>query len=303
MANSNRNVVIVLFAIFGLFAVGAAIAILSSSGGISLPSSGGRVAVIPLRGVIADERGFTGTLDEFRGDGSVRGFVIEIESPGGTVGASQAVFSAIRSLRDEDERPVLAWMGDVGASGGYYAAVGADSIYALPGTITGSIGVIMEFPNAEELFRKAGVEWEVITSGPHKDMGSFSRELAPSERRILQELVEDVHEQFVEVVAENRGMDWQSAMELADGRIYSGRQARELGLVDGLMTLDETIAQAGRMAGLGSNPAVVRPRPRSRGVLDFLDFVGSLLSGEATGVLGRLSPIGPGSPRILYEWR
>ncbi|WP_420634775.1 signal peptide peptidase SppA [Candidatus Palauibacter sp.] len=299
VAYDKRNTVIVLLALLGIFGVGAALSfgwLLAGAGWFA----GGRVAVVPLRGPIVEEAGFTRVLKSFREDRSVRGFVIEIESPGGTVGASQAIFEAIRDLREDDDRPVLAWMGDVGASGGYYAAVGADSVYALPGTITGSIGVIMEFPNAEEFFRKVGLSWEVVTSGPHKDMGGLARPLSPADREILETLVRDVHEQFVDVVAEGRGMDRTTVLQLADGRVYTGRQARELGLVDRLMTLEETIAHAGRLAGLGSNPSVVRPREPRVGLFDLLRGV-SL--GEAQDWLQTLPSLRPAAPRLLYEWR
>ncbi|MXX69689.1 MAG: signal peptide peptidase SppA [Gemmatimonadales bacterium] len=295
----KRNTVIALLALLGLFGVGAILSIWWTVGSTSF-LSGGRVAVVPLRGVIEDEAAFTQALEGFREDPGVRAFVIEIESPGGTVGASQSIFEAIRELRDEDDRPVLAWMGDVGASGGYYAAVGADSVYALPGTMTGSIGVIMEFPNAEELFRKVGVDWEVVASGEHKDLGGLGRSLSPEGRQILEDVVGDVHEQFVEVVSENRNLDRETVLGLADGRIFSGRQANELGLVDGLMTLSETISLAGRMADLGTDPPIVRPREPTIGLFDIL---GGLSIGDARTWLGSLAPLRPGAPRLLFELR
>ena len=299
MTYKKRNTVIALLALLGIFGVGAILSIRGTMGDTSF-LAGGRVAVIPLKGVIADEAAFTKALDEFRDDSGVRAFVIEIESPGGTVGASQSIFEAIRDLRDDDDRPVLAWMGDVGASGGYYAAVGADSVYALPGTMTGSIGVIMEFPNAEELFRKVGVGWDVVASGEHKDVGGLARSLSPGGREILEALVSDVHEQFVEVVSANRNLDRETVRGLADGRIFSGRQANELGLVDGLLTLPETIELAGRMAGLGADPSVVRPREPSVGLWDLL---GGLSLGDARGWFESLAPLRPGGPRLLFELR
>lgn len=299
MTYDKRNTVIALLALLGLFGVGAILSIWWTVGSTSF-LSGGRVAVVPLRGVIEDEAAFMKALEGFREDPGVRAFVIEIESPGGTVGASQSIFEAIRELRDEDDRPVLAWMGDVGASGGYYAAVGADSVYALPGTMTGSIGVIMEFPNAEELFRKVGVDWEVVASGEHKDLGGLGRSLSPEGREILEDVVGDVHEQFVEVVSENRNLDRETVLGLADGRVFSGRQANELGLVDGLMTLSETISLAGRMADLGTDPTIVRPREPT---LSLFDILGGLSIGDARAWLGSLAPLRPGAPRLLFELR
>ncbi len=299
MTYDKRNTLIALLALLGLFGVGAVLSIWWTVGSTSF-LQGGRIAVIPLRGVITDEAAFTGTLDGFRDDPGVRAFVIEIESPGGTVGASQSIFEAIRDLREDDDRPVLAWMGDVGASGGYYAAIGADSVYALPGTMTGSIGVIMEFPNAEELFRKVGVGWEVVASGEHKDLGGLDRALSPEGRKILEEVVGDVHEQFVEVVSENRNLDRETVRGLADGRVFTGRQAHDLGLVDGLMTLPETIALAGRMAGLGADPGVVRPREPTIGLFDLL---GGLSIGDARRWMGSAAPLRPSAPRLLFELR
>ncbi|WP_419860031.1 signal peptide peptidase SppA [Candidatus Palauibacter sp.] len=299
MTYDKRNTVIALLALLGLFGVGAILSIWWTVGSTSF-LSGGRVAVVPLRGVIEDEAAFMKALEGFREDPGVRAFVIEIESPGGTVGASQSIFEAIRELRDEDDRPVLAWMGDVGASGGYYAAVGADSVYALPGTMTGSIGVIMEFPNAEELFRKVGVDWEVVASGEHKDLGGLGRSLSPEGREILEDVVGDVHEQFVEVVSENRNLDRETVLGLADGRVFSGRQANELGLVDGLMTLSGTISLAGRMADLGTDPTIVRPREPT---ISLFDILGGLSIGDARAWLGSLAPLRPGAPRLLFELR
>jgi len=239
-------------------------------------------------------------LDTFAADRGVRAFVIEIESPGGTVGASQSIYEALRDLRDGGDRPVVAWMGDVAASGAYFAAMGTDSVLALPGTVTGSIGVVMEFPVAEELFRKVGVRWEVVKSGEHKDAGSPARGLTEADREIFSAMVEDMHGQFVDAVAGNRPLPRAEIEALADGRVFSGRQAAGLGLVDGLGTLDDAVAVAGRMAGLGDHPRTQRPaerRPRLWEVLLGLTGV------EARGLLTTLVPTHSGTPRLLYEWK
>jgi protease-4 len=207
-----------------------------------------RVAVLPVIGVIDSERQFVEDLQRFRDDPSVRAFVLEIRSPGGGVGASQAMYGELERLRREDDRPLVAWIGDIGASGGYYVALPADSIFALPGSITGSIGVIMQFPNAEELFRKVGVELEVVKSGRLKDLGSPVRELSEEERQVLQGLVDDVWNQFVEAVVLGRELDRARVEELADGRVFSGEGAWEEGLVDRLGTFQDALNTAGRMA-------------------------------------------------------
>ncbi|MDH3734321.1 MAG: signal peptide peptidase SppA [Gemmatimonadota bacterium] len=298
-SNTSKGTVIAIIAVFALFGIGMILSIRALTGDSLLPA-GARLAVVPLRGAIAAEEQFVRRLEAFRRDRGIRGFIIEIESPGGTVGASQSIYEAIRRLRDEDDRPVVAWMGDVGASGGYYAAVAADSVFALPGTITGSIGVVMEFPVAEELYRKVGVEWQVVKSGEHKDMGSTSRMLSTGDREILQAMVDDVHEQFVDAVAENRSLDRGAIAALADGRIFSGRQALELGLIDGLGTFEDAVAATGRMAGLGDRPSLERPREPA---LRLWDVLLGLTGVEARGLLRTFVPMHSGTPRLLYEWR
>jgi len=262
--------------------------------------AGSRVAVLPVEGIITSERLVLGHLETFRRDGSVRAFVIEIRSPGGSVGASQSIYREIRKLREMDDRPIVAWMGDIAASGGYYVSLAADSVYALPGTLTGSIGVIMEFPNASELMRKVGVEWEVVKSGEHKNMGSPSRPLSDADREILEGVVLDVWDQFVDAVAENRPIDRADVVTLADGRIFSGEQAMELGLIDGIATLNEAIDAAGRMAGLGERPQTVRPRPRR---VRWIDLLLGLTETKARHLLEILPSVPSVTPRLLYEWR
>lgn len=305
MSDQSRTTLALLLALLLLFGAGAYLAAGALVGGsLPLVPKGDRVAVIPVEGVISSgsvER-VLAALHRFERDGSVRGFVLEIRSPGGTVGASQALYRDLRSRREEDDRPVVAWIGDVGASGGYYVALAADSIYALPGSITGSIGVIMQFPDARELLRKAGVKVEFVASGEHKAAGSPFRELEPADREVFRTLVEDSYGQFLDAVVENRKLSRDTAAALADGRVFSGERARRLGLVDGIGTLSEAIDAAGRMAGIGEEPETVRPRDRRPGLLDLL------LGGETSKVGERVaswveSAADLSSPRLLYLWR
>lgn len=305
MSDQNRATLVVLLTLLVLFAVGAYVAAASlADGSMPLLPTEDRVAIVPVEGVITGgttERVLR-QLRRFERDGSVRAFVLEIESPGGTVGASQALYREVRRRREADDRPVVAWLGDVGASGGYYVALGADSIFALPGSITGSIGVVMQFPDARELLRKAGVSVEIVTSGEHKGAGSAFRSLGEEDREVFQTLVDDTYGQFVDAVVADRPLDRPRALELADGRVYSGERAARYGLVDGIGTLSEAVDAAGRMAGLGDDPRTVRPGRRRPDLLELLLGDGASKVRDSVGdwvaAASELS-----SPRLLYLWR
>ncbi|HKX06407.1 MAG TPA: signal peptide peptidase SppA [Methylomirabilota bacterium] len=229
---------------------------------------GAKVAVVEVEGVIGadsgrglDTDGIIRVLGEYRDDAAVRAVVLRINSPGGVVAPTQEIFNAVRRLR-EAKKPVVASLGSVAASGGYYVAVAADRIYASPGTLTGSIGVVMQLANLEGLLKKVGVEYVVVKAGAYKDVGNIARPMTPEERRILQALLDDVYDQFVTAVAEGRGLDPQVVRGFAEGRIYSGRQAQGLKMVDELGGLEEAIAAAAKMAGLPAKPRVIYPRRR-----------------------------------------
>ncbi len=295
----RRTTILGIGILLVFFAIGAMIVGRLLVGGYVPLVSENRVAILPVTGIIDTDRRVLPHLESFRDDESVRAFVVEIRSPGGVVGPAQSIYHELLRLRDTDDRPVVAWIGEVGASGGYYVALASDSILALPGSITGSIGVIMEFPNAQELLRKVGLGLEVVKSGEHKDLGSPVRELTDEDRRILQELVDDVYGQFVSAVADNRGLPEEEVVALADGRIFSGERAVELGLVDRVGTLPEAVAVAGRMAGIGERPKTVRPTQRRVGLFDLLRGVeeARLLSWVRT-VMSRSG----GVPSLRYEW-
>lgn len=255
---------------------------------------GGRIALLEVDGIIADDEQFLEDVRKLQRDGSVRGWVVAINSPGGVVAPSQSIYQQLTRLREADDRPVIASIGTVGASGGYYVALGADTIMALPGSITASIGVLMEFPNVTGLMDKVGVEMEVVKAGAQKDLGSPFREMGPEDREVLSEMVEDVHAQFVEVVARERRLPVDRVRTLADGRILSGRQALESGLVDRMGNLQDALDLAGRMAGLGAEPGIVRPPRESEGLLTEL-----LLGRTAAEALGRLGRSGAGIGPVL----
>jgi protease IV len=229
---------------------------------------GAKVAVVEVEGVIGvgadrglDTESIIRTLGEYRDDPSVRAVVLRIDSPGGVVAPTQEIFTAVRRLR-EAKKPVVASLGSVAASGGYYVAVSADRIFASPGTLTGSIGVVMQLANVEGLLKKVGVEYVVVKAGAYKDVGNFARAMTPEERRILQSLLDDVYDQFISAVAEGRGLEPQAVRAFAEGRIYSGRQAHGLKMVDDLGGLEDAIEAAAKMAGLPPKPKVLYPRRR-----------------------------------------
>jgi protease-4 len=229
---------------------------------------GAKVAVVEVEGIIGgdaarglDTDGVIRVLGEYRDDPAVRAVVLRINSPGGVVAPTQEIFTAVRRLR-EAKKPVVASLGSVAASGGYYVAVAADRIYASPGTLTGSIGVVMQLANLEGLLKKVGVEYVVVKAGAYKDVGNMARAMTPEERRILQSLLDDVYDQFIGAVAEGRGLDPQAVRAFAEGRIYSGRQAQSLKMVDDLGGLEDAIEAAARMAGLPAKPKIIYPRRR-----------------------------------------
>ncbi len=221
-----------------------------------------RIALIRVEGVILDAQQTVGDLKKFGDSPSVKAIVLRIDSPGGGVVPSQEIHDAVKRVRNKNNKAVIASMGTVAASGGYYIASATDRIIANPGTLTGSIGVIMELANLEGLLKKIGVENVVVKSGRYKDIGSPFRKMNVEDRRILQSVMDDVHTQFIEAVAEGRSLDVTDVQPLADGRIFTGRQAKDAKLVDELGDLDDAIRLAADLAGIEGEPKVVEPRKR-----------------------------------------
>jgi len=247
-----------------------------------LAVGGSRVALVEVEGLIVDAERVVRELEEHKDDPAIRAIVVRIQSPGGVVAPTQEIYEAIRRVRAKG-KPVVASMGAVAASGGYYLAAAADRIVANPGTLTGSIGVIMQLAEIEGLLRKVGVRYEVVKAGRYKDVGNVSRPMTDEERAILQALLDDMYDQFVTAVAQGRGLARAQVLAVADGRVYSGRRAKELGLVDALGGLDEAVRSAGILAGIPGKPKLIRPR-RSFHLVDLLEWLGSRTLLE--GVIG-----------------
>lgn len=221
-----------------------------------------RIGLIRVEGVILDAKDTVADLKRFGDSSSIKAIVLRIDSPGGGVVPSQEIHDAVQRVRTKQNKTVVASMGTVAASGGYYIAAAADRIIANPGTLTGSIGVIMELVNLEGLLKKVGVEGVVIKSGHYKDIGSPFRKMGADDRRILQSVMDDVHNQFIEAVAEGRSLDIAAVRTLADGRIFTGRQAVDVKLVDELGDLDDAVRIAADMVGIEGEPTLVEPKKR-----------------------------------------
>ncbi len=249
----------------------AILGILVSGGGDLALLGGNRVAVVEVEGLIVDAQQVVRELEEHGEDPSIRALVVRIQSPGGVVAPTQEIYEAIRRLRDK-RKPVVASMGAVAASGGYYLAAAADHIVANPGSLTGSIGVIIQLAEIEGLLKKVGVRYEVVKAGRHKDVGNIARPMTAEERAILQALLDDMYDQFVGAVAQGRGLDRPTVLGLADGRVFSGRRAKELGLVDSLGGLEDAVRKAAELAGIPGKPRLVRPR-RPFHLTDLLQWI------------------------------
>jgi protease-4 len=239
--------------------------------------------VVRIEGPILDSQQTVQVLKVFSEDPLVKAIVVRIDSPGGGVAPSQEIYNAVRRIRSEHHKPVVTSMGTVAASGGYYIAVGTDRILANPGTITGSIGVIMQLTNFEELLQKIGVQNIVIKSGRYKDVGSPFRPMTEEDRLLLRSVMDDVHRQFIEAVATGRSLDVADVEIVADGRIFSGQQAKEALLIDGLGDLQDAIRLAGDLSGIKGFPPVVEPeRPFS-----FRQFLAILPFGDVSSIVTR----------------
>ncbi|MFP4476920.1 MAG: signal peptide peptidase SppA [Desulfatibacillaceae bacterium] len=238
------------------------------SGAGTIETSGDRIGVVKIEGTLTDSDHIIRSLRKFAEKDSVKAVVLRVNSPGGAVAPSQEIAAEIAALRQR--KNVVVSMGSVAASGGYYVAAPANEIFANPGTITGSIGVIMGWANARELLKTIGLEPVIIKSGEHKDMVSYTRDLTDEERSMLKEMVDTVHSQFVAAVATGRNMEESRVRELADGRIFTGEKAMELGLVDDLGNFNDAIARAAELGGIPGKPTLEYGRdPR----LEWLDYL------------------------------
>ncbi len=244
---------------------------------------GEKVALVRIEGPIVSSRSAIEELRKYRKDSSVKAIVLRVDSPGGAVAPSQEIYEEVGKLLKI--KPVVVSMGSVAASGGYYISAPATKIYANPGTVTGSIGVIMEIPNFKGLMDKVGIRTEVIKSGKHKDLASVFRGIGKEERAILQGVLDDVHDQFIRAVSEGRGIPYERVREIADGRVFTGRQAKAEGLVDSLGNIQDAIMEAASLGGIKGEPNVVSKKEKS----SIFDLISSRIPKELKEAFGSVS--------------
>jgi len=240
-----------------------------SSETVRFSPSGGNVGIVELLGTIYDSERIVRQFESFGEQKSIKAIVFRIESPGGLVAPSQEIYEAVKRVRDSG-KPVVVSMGSVAASGGYYVACGADTIMANPGTTTGSIGVVAEFLNFQKLMEKIGVRFETVKSGKFKDTGSPHRELTDDDKSYLQAWINDAFDQFVGVVSTERRLSRAEVLKLADGRAFTGQQAKALGLVDTLGDYRAAIRLAGKMGKIKGEPELIRWHSRRITLFDLL---------------------------------
>ena len=279
----------------GLILFGILVAALGNDSG-ELSFASNKVAVIPIEGEILDARDALDALKKYAANSSVKAIVVRINSPGGAIAPSQEIYSAIRRTRRDSGKPIVASLDSVAASGGFYIASACDEIIANPGSITGSIGVILQWFDLKELLQWAKLKPETITSGALKDSGSPYREMTPAERAYFQGIVTQLHSQFVRDVAIGRKgrMTQAEVARIADGRVFTGEQALEIKLVDRIGSIDDAVRRAATLAGVHGAPTMLWPRRRER---KFLDLLGDT---EAAGLLERIAA--RRVPQFLFRW-
>ncbi|MBN2122731.1 MAG: signal peptide peptidase SppA [Deltaproteobacteria bacterium] len=284
--------VLVILGVIALFLGAAMTAFLGIAGSSSGISFGNRIGVIAIEGTIADPEPILTQLVDFKNDKSVKAIILRVNSPGGGVAPSQEIYREIR--KTIKSKKVIVSMGNLAASGGYYIASGADRIVASPGTLSGSIGVIMEFIQLEDLLRKLGVGLEVMKTGEFKDIGSPHRKMSDRDRDLIRNLIGEIQGQFVEAVAKGRNLPVEKVREIADGRILSGARCKELGLVDVLGNFQDAVDLAKEMSGIEGDVTLVHSR-KARGRLWqlLLEDAAESLYRAARSVL---------QPRVEFRW-
>ncbi len=255
---------------------------------------GDKIAVVDLEGVIIEPQTVVKQLKEFADDDSIKAIILHINTPGGGVAASQEIYSEVR--RVEKKKKIVASVETLGASGGYYVAVGTDQIYADPGSIVGSIGVISEWLNYTDLMRWAKLKDITIKSGAMKDAGNPAREMTPEERAYFQSLSDDMHGQFIAAVAQGRKMKVEDVKAIADGRVWSGQQALALHLIDKVGDFETAVDETAKSVGIKGEPELVHPEKQRRTLLD-------VIFGDVSNFVPDQAKVLDNHPGFYYLWK
>lgn len=280
---------LVLFAILA-----GVIASMRSDTTVDNPFSSDKVAVVLIEGEIFESHDALELLHRYAENDSVKAIVMRINSPGGAIAPSQEIYEEIRNVRSRSGKPIVASLDSVAASGGFYIASACDRIVANPGSITGSIGVILQWMEIKDLLAWAKMKPETLTSGQMKAAGSPYEQLTPEQRAYLQSIVNQLHSQFVRAVAAGRKLPVGDVSRIADGRVFTGEQALALKLVDELGNMDDAIRVAGRLAGVKGKPGMIYPKKKKPGLLDLMT--------DQSDSESPLSRIFSHRPRFLYRW-
>jgi protease-4 len=281
---------------FTVSLIGVALIFSGGSPGASFALSSGQIAVLDLEGIIFDSQDFNDQLKEYGTRPGIKAVVLRINSPGGGVAASQEIHEAVKKFRTETKKKVVVSMSSVAASGGYYIACAADKIFANPGSITGSIGVIAEWYNYGDLLKWAKMQSVVIKSGDLKDAGSPTRPLTDAEKAYFQGLINNMYNQFVTAVATGRKMNVETVRKLADGRVYTGQEALGNGLIDEIGTFQDALSAATRMVGISGEPRLISPPKKKISLID-------LLFGDSRSVVALNPDRSESQIRFAYLWR
>jgi protease-4 len=268
--SGKKHPILMVLVVLGVIALllGAILTLVSGSSTSSLLSLREKIGVVNIEGTITDSEPVVTQLVQFRKDKGIKAIVLRIDSPGGAVAPSQEIYWEVKKAAAS--KTVIASMGKVAASGGYYVACAANKIVANPGTLTGSIGVLMEFLQVEDLLKKIGVGIEVLKTGEFKDIGSPHRKLSEKDRELISSLISDIQRQFVEAVARGRNLPIEKVREIADGRILSGAQSKEHGLVDELGNFQDALELAKKMTGVEGEVTLVYPKKKGSRLWDFV---------------------------------
>src|SRR5499433_4147715 len=315
MKRSSLAWILVIGAILcGLFVISlfAIMAVMSDGDGFS--AGGDRIAVIPIEGVIDDNmaKNVNRHLKQYGGDSRVKAIILRIDSPGGGVSASQEIYREVKRVKDEKKKKIVASMASVAASGGYYIACPADRIFANPGTITGSIGVIAEWLNYKELVEWAKLKPVVFKSGEMKDTGSPVRDLTESDKKYFQGMIDELYSQFVTAVTEGRqgkgdaGVELtrERVVQLADGRVYTGETAKKNGLVDEIGNYEDVVKATAKLANIKGEPQIITPPKQKEGlsILDLLLGATKIRDISPSQLPNQLMEI-DSSVKFQYQWK